>query len=128
VFGDGLKTISGGVLINRPTRGNGYVGVRSITGPITSNVVLASYSYRLSEKWITTAGAAYDFDNDGNIGQSFSMTRIGESMLVTLGVNVDSSKDNVGFNFLIEPRFLPNLRLTKMTGIDVPPAGAMGLE
>ncbi len=128
VFGDGLKTVSGGVLINRPTRGNGYVGVRSITGPITSNVVLASYSYRLSEKWITTAGTAYDFDNDGNIGQSLTVTRIGESMLVSVGVNVDSSKDNVGFTFLIEPRFLPNLRLTKMTGIDVPPAGAMGLE
>lgn len=128
VFGDGLKTVSGGILINRPTRGNGYVGFRSIDGPITSNVLLGSYSYRMSEKWITTAGAAYDFDNEGNIGQQFSMTRIGESMLVTLGVNVDSSKDNIGFNFLIEPRFLPNLRLTKMTGIDVPPAGAMGLE
>lgn len=56
------------------------------------------------------------------------MTRIGESLLMTVGVNVDSSKDNVGFNFSLEPRFLPNLRLTKVTGIDVPPAGAMGLE
>jgi len=128
VFGDGLKTIAGGVLINRPTRGNLYTGFRSIEGPITSNVILGSYSYRMSEKWITTFGAAYDFDNDGNIGQQFSMTRIGESMLVTLGINVDSSKDNVGFNFLIEPRALPRPRLTKLTGIEVPPAGAMGLE
>ena len=126
VFGDGLKTVSGGVLINRPTLGNGYVGLRTINGPVTSNVLLGSFSYRLSEKWITTAGAAYDFANDGNIGQTFTVTRIGESMLVTLGVNVDASKGNVGFNFLIEPRFLPKLRLTQTTGIDVPPAGAWG--
>jgi hypothetical protein len=128
VFGDGLKTISAGVLLNRPTYGNGYLGVRSINGPVESNVILASYAYRLSEKWITTASTAYDFSNTGNIGQTASITRIGESMLMTIGFNVDAAKDNVGVNFLLEPRFLPNLRLTRTTGIEVPPAGAMGLE
>lgn len=127
-FGDGLRTVSGGVLLNRPSRGNAYLGVRSINGPITSNVLLSSYSYRLSPKWISTAGASYDFSNDGNIGETFSMTRIGESMLVTLGFNVDHSKDNFGVRLLVEPRFLPKLRLTSQTGIDVPPAGAFGLE
>ena len=128
VFGEGLRTISGGVVLNRPTRGNAYVGVRSITGPITSNVVMGSYSYRLSEKWITTASAAYDFDSGGDIGETMTVTRIGESMLMTVGFNVDHSKDSVGLNFMLEPRFLPNLRVTKTTGIDIPPAGAMGLE
>ncbi|RIK86994.1 MAG: organic solvent tolerance protein OstA [Planctomycetota bacterium] len=128
VFGDGLKTVSGGVLINRPTLGNAYFGVRSINGPVASNVLLASLSYRLSEKWITTAGAAYDFEQTGNIGQSMSVTRIGESMLMTVGLNVDEAKDNVGVNFLLEPRFLPKSRVTRTTGIVIPPAGAMGLE
>jgi hypothetical protein len=128
VFGSGLRTIAGGVLINRPTRGNAFVGVRSINGPVTSNVLLGSYSYRLSEKWILSSSAAFDFDDAGSIGQTFSVTRVGESLLVTMGVNVDDAKDNVGVRFLVEPRFLPNLRLTKMTGIDVPPAGALGLE
>jgi hypothetical protein len=127
-FGDGLKTVSAGILINRPTVGNGYVGLRSINGPVTSNVLMASYSYRMSEKWITTASTAYDFDTAGNIGQTMSFTRIGESLLVTVGANVDHSKDNFGVNFLLEPRFLPNLRVTRTTGIDIPPAGAMGLE
>lgn len=127
-FSDGLRTIAGGIFINRPSRGNAYIGVRSIHGPISSDVLLGSYSYRLSPKWISTAGASVDFNDTGNIGQSFSMTRIGESMLVTLGINVDSARDNVGFRFLIEPRFLPKLRLTSMTGIEVPPAGAFGLE
>jgi hypothetical protein len=47
---------------------------------------------------------------------------------MTVGFNVDAAKGNVGVNFLLEPRFLPNLRVTKTTGIEVPPAGAMGLE
>jgi hypothetical protein len=127
-FGQGLRTVSGGVLLNRPSRGNAYVGLRSINGPITSNVLLSSYSYRLSPKWISTAGAAVDFSNSGSNGQSFSMTRIGESMLVTVGFNYDGSKDNFGVRFLVEPRFLPKLRLTSQTGIDIPPAGAFGLE
>jgi len=127
-YGDGLRMVSGGVLLNRPSRGNAYFGVRSINGPFNSNVLLGSFSYRLSPKWITAAGATVDLGEAGNIGQSFSMTRIGESLLVTMGINVDAGKDNVGFNFLVEPRFLPKLRLTSMTGIDVPPAGAFGLE
>ncbi len=127
-FGDGLRMISGGVLLNRPSRGNAYVGVRSINGPVTSNSITGSYSYRLSPKWISTASASYDFSDGGNIGQTFSMTRIGESMLVTLGFNVDESKDNVGVRFMVEPRFLPKLRLTSKTGIEVPPAGVFGLE
>ena len=127
-FSDGLRMISGGVLINRPTRGNGYVGFRSIDGPITSNALIGSYSYRLSPKWISTASASYDFSDGGNIGQTFSMTRIGESMLVSVRVNVDEAKDNVGVGFMVEPRFLPKLRLTQQTGIEVPPAGVYGLE
>lgn len=127
-FGDGLRTASAGVLLNRPSRGNAYLGFRTIDGPISSDVLLASYSYRLSPKWISTAGASYDFADERNIGQTFSMTRIGESMLVTLGFNVDTSKDNFGVRLMVEPRFLPKLRLTNQTGIDVPPAGAFGLE
>ncbi|MCA9229234.1 MAG: hypothetical protein KDA57_01170 [Planctomycetales bacterium] len=127
-FGDGLRTISGGVLLNRPSRGNAYVGLRSINGPIESNVLMGSYSYRMSPKWISTAGATFDLSDTGSIGQSFSMTRVGESLLVTMGINADTGKDNIGIRFLVEPRFLPKLRLTSMTGIEVPPAGAFGLE
>ncbi len=127
-FGDGLRTVAGGVILNRPTKGNAYVGVRSISGPIESNALLASYSYRMGPKWISSAGVSFDFSDTGNIGQTFSLTRIGESLLVTTGVNVDSSKDNVGFIFAVEPRFLPKLNLTSRTGIEVPPAGAFGVE
>ena len=72
--------------------------------------------------------ASIDLGNSGNIGQSFSVSRIGESLIATVGANVDESKDNVGFSFLIEPRFLPKLNVTRRTGIEIPPAGAYGLE
>ncbi|HMO87460.1 MAG TPA: hypothetical protein PKC18_21315, partial [Lacipirellulaceae bacterium] len=72
--------------------------------------------------------AAFDFENTGNIGQTFSVTRIGESFNVTAGFNVDASKDNFGVGLQVEPRFIPNSRLTRTTGIDVLPAGALGLE
>ena len=120
--------ISGGVLINRPTRGNAYLGVLSINGPIESNVILGRYSYRLSPKWISSASTSYDLSDAGNIGQTVSFTRIGESLLSTVAVNVDGGKDNVGVNFWVEPRFLPSLRTTKRTGIEVHPAGAFGVE
>jgi len=127
-FGHGLRMVSGGVLLNRPSRGNAYLGVRSISGPIDSNALLASYNYRLSPKWISSAGIAIDFSDAGNIGQTFTMTRIGESLLVSMGFNIDESKNNVGVKFMVEPRFLPKLGLTSRTGIEVPPAGAFGLE
>lgn len=127
-FGQGLRMVSGGVLLNRPSRGNAYLGVRSISGPLTSNVLLASYNYRLSPKWISSASVAIDFSDAGNIGQSFSMTRIGESLNVGVGFNVDEAKDNVGFKFFVEPRVLSRLGLTRRTGIEVPPAGAYRLE
>ncbi|HMP08379.1 MAG TPA: organic solvent tolerance protein OstA, partial [Lacipirellulaceae bacterium] len=128
LFGDGLRTVSGGVLINRPTVGNAYLGVRSINGPVVSNALISRFSYRMSEKWIASAAAAFDFENTGNIGQTFSVTRIGESFNVSAGFNVDASKDNFGVGLQVEPRFIPNSRLTRTTGIDVLPAGALGLE
>ena len=40
------------------------------------------------------------------------------------------SKDvmNEGATFGIEPRFLPNARLGRVGGVQIPPAGALGLE
>ncbi len=127
-FGNGYRTASAGVLLNRPARGNAYLGFRTIDGPFVANVFTGSLNYRLSPKWIASTSTAIDFEGTGNIGQSFAMSRIGESLIVTVGANVDASKGNTGISFLVEPRFLPRLNLTRKTGIVVPPAGAFGLE
>ena len=62
------------------------------------------------------------------VTQSLAFTRIGEALVASLGASYDESKDNVGVSFLIEPRFLPDLSVTRKTGIEVPPAGVFGLE
>jgi hypothetical protein len=127
-FGDGLKTASIGLLINRPARGNFYIGFRTAEGVFVADVLNATVNYRMTEKWIGSASSSVDFGPSGNIGQTLGFTRIGESLLATLGGSVDASKGSVGVHFLVEPRFLPKLRTTSKTGIEIAPAGAYGLE
>lgn len=119
-FPDGQEIVTIGAFLDRPPRANLYLGFHSLQGPIDSQVVIASYSYKLSPKWLSTAGASYDMSGTGNIGQNFSLTRVGESLVFSMGFNVDESKDNVGVNFMLQPRFLP------LSG--VPLAGLQGLE
>lgn len=127
-FGDGLRTVSAGMIVNRPSRGNLYLGYRTLRGPFTADVLTATVNYRLNPKWVASASALVDFSEAGNIGQRVTFSRIGESLITSFGFNYDESKDNVGFSFLMEPRFLPTLSLTRATGIEIPPVGAGGLE
>jgi hypothetical protein len=127
-FSDGLRSVSAGVLTSRPGLGDLYVGFLSLEGPISSNVLRSSLDYRLNEKWILGAGATFDFGQIGNVSQSFSLTRIGESALLRMGIAVDEGRDNVSFVFGFEPRFWPQRRLGRLGGQLLPPPGAAGLE
>ncbi len=127
-FSEGLRSVSAGVLTSRPGLGDLYVGFLSLEGPISSNVLRSSVDYRLNEKWIMGAGTTFDFGKIGNVGQSFSLTRIGESALLRMGISVDSGRDNVSFVFGFEPRFWPQRRLGRLGGQMLPPPGAAGLE
>ncbi len=127
-FGDGLRTASIGLLLSRPATGNFYIGFRTAEGVFESDVLNATVNYLMSEKWIGSVSSSVDFGPAGNIGQSISATRIGESLLTTLGASVDASKGTTSVHFLIEPRFLPNLQTSRKTGIQIAPAGAYGLE
>jgi hypothetical protein len=127
-FGDALQTVSVGALINRPARGNVFVGFRTTNGPFEAHVLTTTLNYRMSPKWIGSASTAIDFGNGGNIGQSFAFGRLGESLNVTFGAHVDESKDNIGVSAHVEPRFLPNNSITRRTRIEVPPVGMNYLE
>lgn len=127
-FTDGLRTVSLGGRITRPQRGSVYVGMRSIEGPISSSVLTSAVAYRMTEKWILTGAASIDFGKVGSIGQNLSVIRVGESALLRVGAYVDSSRDNFGINFSIEPRFLASSKLGRVGGVAIPPAGAFGLE
>jgi lipopolysaccharide export system protein LptA len=127
-FSQGLRTASVGMHMSRPEVGNFYLGYRSIEGPISSNIVMASVVYRMSDKWGVRAGTAVDFGSTGTIGQSLSLVYIGESFLWRFGINADASRGNVGFQFGMEPRFLSKQRMFLPGGVAVAPAGAQWLE
>ena len=127
-FGNGLRTAAVGVLLNRPSRGNVYLGYRAIDAVNDADVITATLNYRSTPKWVLSGSTSVDIGGQGNIGQTFLVSRIGESIIGTVGARVDDSKDNVSLNFLLEPRFLPRTNLARKTGIEIPPAGVYGLE
>jgi lipopolysaccharide export system protein LptA len=126
-FGQGLRTLSVGGLLSRPGRSQYLLNLRSIEGPISSNVVTSAVSTRISPKWILNYGSTYDFSRAGNIGQIANVVRVGESFLVSLGVNYDRGRDNLGVRMAIEPRFYTS-RLGRIAGAAIPPVGAYGIE
>jgi len=85
-------------------------------------------NYRMNEKWLAVGGMSYDFSAIGNIGQSISFTRIGESFLVRLGTTFDYGRNNTSFNFAIEPRFFQRRGLGVAGGQAVALAGANSVE
>jgi hypothetical protein len=128
LFDQGLRTLSGGIMLTRPGRGDWYVGLTAIRGPVETLVANTNFNYRLNEKWIIASGSTFDFDEVGNVGNSASITRIGESFLTQVGLNVDVSRSNTSLFFSVEPRFLPLRRLGQLGGMAIPPAGLYGLE
>lgn len=104
-FQDGQQLWSVGVISQRSLRGSVYVGVRQVKGgTLDSQIATATYSYVMSPKWVSTATTAYDLGEGMSRGQGFTLTRVGEWLLVHMGANIDVSKNNVGVGFAIEPR------------------------
>ncbi|MEQ1824401.1 MAG: organic solvent tolerance protein OstA [Pirellula sp.] len=128
LFESGLRATTLGGVISRPGRGDIYLGATSIEGPFSSMLLTTSFNYRMNEKWVAVGGTTVDLGKTGNIGQSLGLTRIGESFLIRVGANVDSGRDNVSYNFNIEPRFLSTRGLGVVAGQLIPPAGLYGLE
>ena len=127
-FDDGLYKYTVGMQLTRPARGSFYIGYRALDGRFTSNVLSVATTYRMSHKWIATIGSSVDLADVGNIGQRGAFTRVGESFLVTVGFNIDASRDQFGVQMNLEPRFLSASNRGPIAGRLVPPVGTFGLE
>ena len=127
-FSQGQQLVSVGGLLHRPDMGSLYMGVRSLEGPISSQALLASLNYRMSEKWITSLSASVSLGGDTNLTEQLTFTRIGESLLVKFGVYSDEGQGTFGAKLAIEPRFFRSAKHNLIDGIHVPPAGSGGLE
>lgn len=128
LFKNGLKATTFGTLLSRPGRGDFYLGLTSLEGPVSSLVLTSSINYRLNEKWAAVGGTSVDLGKTGNIGQSLGLTRIGESFLIRVGGNSNSATNNVSLYFNLEPRFFQRQGLGAIAGQLIPPAGLYGLE
>jgi hypothetical protein len=126
-FDEGQKTVSVGGFLTRPPRGSLYAGFTVMEGPIDSKILSISYSYLMSPKWASSYGTAIDFGAQRSYSQNFSLTRIGESLLINFVFTVDPARDSIGVGLVVEPRFSKN-RIGNIGGAQIPPAGAFGLE
>ncbi len=98
-----------GILSQRSLRGSAYLGFRQVkaTDYLDSQMLLASYSYQMSPKWISTASFAYDVAQNEARGNSLTVSRVGLDWILNFGFGYDYSKDNVSFAVSFEPRFGP---------------------
>jgi hypothetical protein len=106
VFDGGQKIWNVGVLSQRSSRGSVYVGFRQVeAGPIDSQLLVGSFSYHPSEKWVATFGTSFDVAEGIDRGQSATVTRIGEYLLFHAAAGYDRSRNAFGVGFSIEPKF-----------------------
>jgi hypothetical protein len=113
----GLKVVTAGISINRPPRGNFYVGYSIInTGPIATSALNMAFNYWMSPKWYSSWAISYDFGNAILLGTTFSVTKIGKDYLTSVGLSVDPQRHNYTFGVELAPRFSPNVRLGSAVG------------
>ncbi len=105
-WGTGQKITRVGFQRRRPGLSSCYLGVDRLNGPIDSTYLNFGVTYRTSEKWGMGFSNSYDLGEGYNIGQKATISRIGESFVVTLGASRNESKDNWGVNLSIEPVFM----------------------
>ncbi|MCA9085399.1 MAG: hypothetical protein KDA81_15160 [Planctomycetaceae bacterium] len=109
LFNNSQDLWSIGLLSQRSLRGSVYLGFRQVRAKnfLDSQTVIASYSYQMSPKWISTASFAYDVAAAESRGSSVTFSRVGLDWLFHVGLGVDTSKGNVGVAIALEPRFGP---------------------
>lgn len=122
LFDNAQDVWSVGVLSQRSLRGSIYLGYRQVeaTNFLDSQTLVASYSYQMSPKWISTGSIAYDVAAGESRGSSLTFSRVGLDWILHFGFGIDTSKDNVGVAFSIEPRFGPPspTNLSYLLGLD----------
>lgn len=102
---NGAKVYTVGMYFNRPDRTNLSIGYRQID-PLQSKAINASATYVFSPKYSMTASASYDFGVKVE-NASLVFTRIGTDLLLSLGVNYNSTQQTFGLTFEILPALIP---------------------
>ncbi|HEY5314528.1 MAG TPA: hypothetical protein VIK18_18495 [Pirellulales bacterium] len=136
-YANAEKITTIGAQLSRPPRGSLYAGFYALEGlndtlfnysPFPAYTFNTYYSYRLSPKWVSSVGASINLSGLGLVGNQLTLTRVGESFLTSFNFVYNKYLNNVGFNFMLEPRFVGRTRTGNVGGAMIPLAGVNGLE
>ncbi|MBA4063567.1 MAG: hypothetical protein C0501_07595 [Isosphaera sp.] len=124
-FDGGVRYYSVGAFLNRPDRTSFYAGYRH-TDPLNSRAVSGSVGYQLSRRYFLAAGVSYDFGINQALSNSFTLTRTGTDLTVSLGVTYNALVNNLGVQFLVTPNLVAALAPGRITGTQLQGAGGRG--
>ncbi len=118
---NGARVFTIGTYLNRPDRTNFYIGYRQID-PLNSQAVTAAVTYIFSPKYAATTSVLYDFGVNTQV-TSFTITRMGSDLQLSLGFSYNSTQNNFGFTFEI----LPNISAQSRRVAGMPVLGSGGI-
>lgn len=101
-YDGGSKYWTAGVHLDRTDRTSLYVGYRQ-TDPLNSKAVTTSLGYQLSRRYYASVSVTYDFGLSQALSNSFTLTRTGADLTVTVGLTYTAFVNSLGFQFLIVP-------------------------
>jgi hypothetical protein len=104
-YNNGTRYWNAGVFLDRPDRTNFYVGYRQ-TDPLNSKAVTATVGYQMSRRYYVNMGVSYDFGIQQALSNSFTLTRTGSDLTMTIGVTYNALVNNFGVQFLIVPNIV----------------------
>jgi hypothetical protein len=114
-FDGGVRYYTVGAFLNRPDRTSLYLGYRQ-TDPLNSRAVNGSVGYQLSRRYFFNAGVSYDFGINQALSNSFTLTRTGTDLTVSVGVTYNALVNNLGVQFLVTPNLVAALAPGRFTG------------
>lgn len=101
-YENGSRYWNAGVYLDRTDRTSLYLGYRQ-TDPLNSKAVVLNLGYQLSRRYYANVGASYDFGLSQALSNSFTITRTGSDLTVTLGFTYTAFVNSFGFQFLVVP-------------------------
>ncbi|QDT39646.1 LPS-assembly protein LptD [Stratiformator vulcanicus] len=117
-FENASKTYAAGFELSRGRRGTFTSYFQHIdAGGDPLNMLILSYQYELSPKWLTNASFIVDIQNPENRAQVAQLTRVGADFLYHFTFQNDVATNNVGGGFMIEPRFGPRAANPGLAGL-----------
>jgi hypothetical protein len=104
-YSNGSRYYTVGATLNRPDRTNFYVGYRQ-TDPLNSRAATLSVAYQLSPRYFLSVATSYDFGIHQAMSNLVTLTRTGTDLTISIGVNYNSTVNNLGVTFMVTPNLV----------------------